>query len=130
MYQLQASLGWLELKEEVKTFGATHNYTRLIPDLSGASHPPPCLPACLTPYRRRAAAAAALQRYQFAAAGGWRRMAETVHKQFSPEHPFTRLVPDLSGPPTLPTLPTPTCPPRDCLPACLGCPAGLLWLHT
>lgn len=39
-----------------------------------------------------------LQRYQFQAAGGWVKLRDTVRKQFGSEaHPFTRLVPDLSG---------------------------------
>jgi hypothetical protein len=86
MYQLQASMGWLELQDAVKKeFGEGHKYTALVPDLSGA---PPC--RC----RRRVP----VQRYQFQAAGGWLKLQNTVHKQFgSTEHPFTRLVPDLSG---------------------------------
>ena len=84
MYQLQASMGWLELQDAVKKeFGEGHKYTALVPDLSGAP---------------LAAAVCRLQRYQFQAAGGWLKLQNTVHKQFgSTEHPFTRLVPDLSG---------------------------------
>lgn len=37
MYQLQASMGWLELQDAVKKeFGEGHKYTALVPDLSGA----------------------------------------------------------------------------------------------
>lgn len=35
--------------------------------------------------------------YQFQASQGWLKLKNTVHRQFSPEHPFTALVPDLSG---------------------------------
>ncbi|KAL4448420.1 hypothetical protein ABPG75_005639 [Micractinium tetrahymenae] len=35
--------------------------------------------------------------YQFQASQGWLKLKNTVHKQLSPEHPFTALAPDLSG---------------------------------
>lgn len=55
MYQLQASMGWLELANTVKKeFGEAHKFTALVPDLSGA--PPPaclrCLPCLLCPALR------------------------------------------------------------------------------
>jgi hypothetical protein len=35
MYQLQASMGWLELQAAVKQFGEGHAYTALVPNLAG-----------------------------------------------------------------------------------------------
>ncbi|PSC70392.1 Leukotriene A-4 hydrolase isoform A [Micractinium conductrix] len=37
------------------------------------------------------------QRYQFQASQGWLKLQDAVRKQFSEAHPFTCLVPDLSG---------------------------------
>jgi hypothetical protein len=48
MYQLQASMGWLELQDAVKKeFGEGHKYTALVPDLSGARACPPALLPCI-----------------------------------------------------------------------------------
>ena len=71
-----------------------------------------------------------LQRYQFQAAGGWLKLQNTVLKQFDADHPFTRLVPDLSGSPrqqARAAAPTPARPPA---PTPARPPAPLLWfLH-
>ncbi|EFN56177.1 hypothetical protein CHLNCDRAFT_22427, partial [Chlorella variabilis] len=39
MYQLQASMGWLELQDAVKSFGEGHAFTALVPNLSGGVDP-------------------------------------------------------------------------------------------
>lgn len=89
-----------------------------------ASPPLPPPPACRA--RRRALGdPAAPQRYHFQAAGGWRKMHDTVHKQFSPDHPFTRLVPDLSGPSRPASRPT-----RPSRPSSSRCAAALAPVAT
>lgn len=54
MYQMLASMGWLELQNTVKKeLGEDNPYTALVPDLSGA--PPPLLPLTHAPPPRPAA---------------------------------------------------------------------------
>lgn len=117
-YQFQASMGYLELECEVeRNLGASSPFTRLVPDLAGAPPPlahtqPPCcffhrpvrwfypshshLMRC-TPCTPRPSPAPHRQRYQFNAAMGYLRLLEEVNGRLGASHPFTRLVPDLTG---------------------------------